>query len=187
MLKERRESKGISQRRLASAAGISYKTLQLLESGKHDPRLSTLAKVAGALGLPRPGIEQAIENYLEAAGEDSLRKISLEILKGGEASWKDWLFDFVDAFRRNPNAGLASLPPPPESKPRIHSLLASTVESLCWEQKIPVPGWCACVPALSKPWFVAGIESLKASALVESPAQFRKRNIFVLGNFLRRA
>jgi hypothetical protein len=30
------------------------------------------------------------------------------------------------------------------------------------------------------------VESLKATALVESPAPFRKRNIFVLGNFLSR-
>jgi hypothetical protein len=40
---------------------------------------------------------------------------------------------------------------------------------------------------LPDPWFVAGIENLKASALVESPVQFRRNNIFVLGNFLSRA
>jgi hypothetical protein len=34
---------------------------------------------------------------------------------------------------------------------------------------------------------VAGRESLKAMALVESPVWFRRRNIFVLGNFLDRA
>jgi hypothetical protein len=43
------------------------------------------------------------------------------------------------------------------------------------------------VEALDSPWFVAGIENLKASALVESPVRFRKRNIFVLANFLERA
>jgi hypothetical protein len=34
---------------------------------------------------------------------------------------------------------------------------------------------------------VSGVENLKAMALVESPAWFRRRNVFVLGNFLNRA
>lgn len=40
---------------------------------------------------------------------------------------------------------------------------------------------------LPEPWFVAGVENLKATALVESPLPFRRNNIFVLGNFLSRA
>ncbi|NCO37375.1 MAG: hypothetical protein COZ06_23865 [Armatimonadetes bacterium CG_4_10_14_3_um_filter_66_18] len=43
------------------------------------------------------------------------------------------------------------------------------------------------LPPLPEPWFVSGIENLKATALVESPTHFRKRRIFVLGNFLERA
>ena len=39
---------------------------------------------------------------------------------------------------------------------------------------------------LDKPWFVSGFENLKSTALIESPLNFRKRNIFVLGNFLTR-
>jgi hypothetical protein len=41
--------------------------------------------------------------------------------------------------------------------------------------------------ALSEPWFVSGMENLKASALLESPLPFRRNNVFVLGNFLSRA
>jgi hypothetical protein len=42
------------------------------------------------------------------------------------------------------------------------------------------------VPAPHDPWFVSGMESLKAIALVESPLPFRLRKIFVLENFLSR-
>ncbi len=63
----------------------------------------------------------------------------------------------------------------------------STVETVCAEVSLPSPGWCCGVEALDSPWFVAGIENLKASALIESPVRFRKRNIFVLANFLDRA
>jgi hypothetical protein len=48
------------------------------------------------------------------------------------------------------------------------------------------PEWVLNVPACKDPWFVSGIENLKAIALVESPLFFRIRKIFVLENFLTR-
>jgi hypothetical protein len=42
------------------------------------------------------------------------------------------------------------------------------------------------IPAYKDPWFVSGMENLKAITLVESPLHFRRRKIFVLGNFLSR-
>jgi hypothetical protein len=71
--------------------------------------------------------------------------------------------------------------------PRLGLLLASTAESLCDELGLEVPGWLAQVPACPTPWFVAGVENLKAIALAESPLRFRIRKIFVLRNFLSRA
>lgn len=43
------------------------------------------------------------------------------------------------------------------------------------------------VPGLKDPWFVTGIENLKAIAIVESPVFFRRRKIFTLQNFPGRA
>jgi len=120
----------------------------------------------------------------ELAKTDSARETSRGIRESG--AWKVRLFNFVDAFRRNPRAGLAEDAPVPGTDAGTLALLASTVERLCAQARVPIPWWCAGVPALPEPWFVAGIESLKASALVESPPEFRKRNIFVLGNFLDR-
>ena len=48
------------------------------------------------------------------------------------------------------------------------------------------PPWTGGVGPLERPWFVSGYENLKASALVESPARFRSRNVFVLAGFLDR-
>ena len=70
---------------------------------------------------------------------------------------------------------------------RLQALCASVTEALCRELSMAPPAWCAGIPALDAPWFVAGIENLKAMALVESPAWFRARRIFVLDNFLSRA
>lgn len=57
---------------------------------------------------------------------------------------------------------------------------------LCDELGLEPPAWLAAVPASPLPWFVAGMENLKAIALAERPLRFRIRRIFVLENFLSR-
>ena len=180
-LRAERRRLGLSQRALARKAGVSYKTLQLIESGRHDPRRSTIVKLAGAVGTSRKVVGGLLED------SSSLAAISAHLLNEGEDAWRLWLFEFVDAFRRRPAASLAARAPEPALSHRLQALFASTAELLCARSGLGVPWWCAGVPPLDEPWFVAGMESLKASALIESPAQFRQRNIFVLGNFLSRA
>jgi transcriptional regulator with XRE-family HTH domain len=51
MLKTIRERKGLSQKALADRAGMSYTFLCNVESGKADPSLSTLKRLAKALGI----------------------------------------------------------------------------------------------------------------------------------------
>jgi transcriptional regulator with XRE-family HTH domain len=184
-LRRRREQAGISHRNLASLAGVSYKTIQLLESGRHDPKISTLQSLASALGYPPRIVERRIES-LWRLPSDSVAVVSERIVEEGEDSWKIWLFNFVDAFRYSREKKLIETPPVEETPMKIKALLASTVETLCAEMEIPAPSWYSSVPPLEEPWFVSGMESLKAMALVESPVHFRKRNIFVLKNFLER-
>jgi hypothetical protein len=68
----------------------------------------------------------------------------------------------------------------------MDALLAATAEQLCHELKLAPPPWIQAVPAVREPWFVSGMESLKAISLVESPLPFRLRKLFVLENFLSR-
>ena len=99
--------------------------------------------------------------------------------------WKIHLFDFVDDFRANKD--LRAVSEPFEiSDEKTDALLASTAESLCREMNLEAPDWLREIPACSKPYFVSGVENLKATAIVESPVWFRIRKIFVMGNFLER-
>ena len=50
-LKQHRERKGLTVRRLAEVSGIHYVTLVRLENGQMDPKLSTLLKLTKALGI----------------------------------------------------------------------------------------------------------------------------------------
>ena len=68
----------------------------------------------------------------------------------------------------------------------MDALLASTAEALCDELGMAPPRWLAGVPACKEPFFVVGLENLKAISIVESPLWFRIRKIYVLENFLSR-
>lgn len=99
--------------------------------------------------------------------------------------WLLHLMDFVDDFRyfKDP----AAIAEPFElHEGKLNAMLASTSEYLCDELGFEPPSWLSDVPALRYPWFVSGIESLKAIAIVESPLRFKIRQIFVLENFLSR-
>jgi XRE family transcriptional regulator, fatty acid utilization regulator len=51
-LKRLRRQRGLTQQALAVKAGVSLGYLSRLEVDMHDPRLSTLRKLAKALGVP---------------------------------------------------------------------------------------------------------------------------------------
>ena len=100
-------------------------------------------------------------------------------------NWFIYLMDFVDDFRRRRDRRMIEEPFEMDDE-RFDALLAATAEQLCGELKIEPPEWILAVPAVRRAWFVSGMESLKAIALVESPLPFRRRKVFVLENFLSR-
>ena len=100
--------------------------------------------------------------------------------------WRIHLMDFVDDFRHYREPQMIAEPFTMTDE-RMDALLAATTEQLCGELKLATPLWIRAVPAVRDPWFVSGMESLKAIALVESPLPFRLRKLFVLENFLSRA
>ena len=114
----------------------------------------------------------------------TLREVKQQITLDPK-NWAIFLMDFVDDFRYYKNPAMIADPIQPADQP-IDALLASTAEYLCDELHLEAPTWLAAVLACKTPWFVAGMENLKAIALVESPLRFRIRKIFVLENFLSR-
>jgi transcriptional regulator with XRE-family HTH domain len=51
LLKEWRERRGWSLRQLGERSGVSFVNISKIEAGKLDPRLSTLERLARALGI----------------------------------------------------------------------------------------------------------------------------------------
>ena len=114
----------------------------------------------------------------------TLREVKKRIRDDPE-NWRVHLMDFVEDFRSDADPRMIAEPFEP-GEPRMDALLASTTEALCDELGLAPPEWLAEIPASPEPFFVAGMENLKAISIVESPLRFRCRKIFVLENFLSR-
>ncbi len=70
---------------------------------------------------------------------------------------------------------------------KYKAYVAAAVEELCVKNNLEIPAWVSEKKYfLKEPFFVSGLESLKAFLIVESPLSFRRRNIFVSENVLHR-
>lgn len=97
--------------------------------------------------------------------------------------------EFLDAWQGMPRkmreAAIASRP---RSVGTVHdAYLGALAEHLALSERIPVPEWTEEPNRfLSEPFFAGGLESLKATLLVESPLAFRRRLIFISADGLTR-
>jgi hypothetical protein len=103
------------------------------------------------------------------------------------------LANFLDEFYAAPGAEALS-DSPPLLAPRMGEIghvrdayLAAAAEELARGRKLPFPAWTAAeARKLHRPWFASSLSSLRAVLLLESPAAFRSRNLFVSENALTR-
>jgi hypothetical protein len=104
------------------------------------------------------------------------------------------LANFLDEFYSAPSADALAVEPEPLA-PRFADLgqvqdayLAATAEELARQFDLPRPTWIdAEMRRLHRPWFASPLAALRAVLLLESPAAFRSRNLFVSENALSRA
>lgn len=104
------------------------------------------------------------------------------------------LANFLDGFYAAPNPK-ALMDAPPLLAPEFgetgrvqDAYLAATAEELARVYQLPVPQWTAAdTRKLHRPWFASPLLALRAVLLLESPAAFRARNLFVSENALARA
>ncbi|MBI1860374.1 MAG: hypothetical protein HYR96_05595 [Deltaproteobacteria bacterium] len=168
---------------MAAKAQISRLTLRAAESVGTNCTIQSLEAICRGLG--RQSVFLAVPEE-QCGAESSVIAVSVKILLGGFESWPLHLMEMVDDFRKSLDPRLILLPPHREVDPRIAALLGSTVLALCQEAGVEPPDWALPTRFLPGPWFVSETDSLKAMAILESPWAFRRNNIYVLENFLKR-
>ncbi len=57
--------------------------------------------------------------------------------------------------------------------------IAALIEQACVRHAVPLPAWVQGVAPLEQPWFASQLGSLRLHLLTQSPAAFRRRNLFV--------
>jgi len=90
--------------------------------------------------------------------------------------------NFLDDFYANPNNRQEMIADEPETTgdKRFDVYLAALAEHLAYHYNLSTPQWVADNKRfLDTWWFPTEFKSLRAMALVESPAAFRRRGIFV--------
>ena len=175
----------LSEREVAHQSGVSRMTLRSVELGSEKLSLQSCGLVAQSLAQEMALITWPHDGEMHS--EYTTVAVGMKVQQSGFESWKLHFFELVDEFRRTLDPRLILLPPPLNLDSRLRALLASITLSLCDEAEFDAPNWASRSHYLDHPWFISGVENLRAMAILESPVYFRKNNIFVLENFLRRA
>jgi hypothetical protein len=110
-------------------------------------------------------------------------------VKSGEQKFDPSLREFLDAFYANPSSRQAALEDRPASIDAVHdAYVAAVAEHLSRLHGLALPEWTETHGnGLHEPFFAGGLQSLKAVLVVESPAAFRRRLLFVSKDALSRA
>ena len=93
---------------------------------------------------------------------------------------REFLDEFYIESSKQVRQDMLANEPEPTGNPRADAYLAAVAEHLAFRYGLAVPQWTQSeMRFLHAPHFPAGLESLKAITLVESPTAFRRRLIFV--------
>ena len=119
---------------------------------------------------------------------DSIAEIARRAAAGVQA-FDFAVREFLDCWQTMDEAAKrrAILAEPCHVKPVQDAYLAALAEHLAEMDQLPVPVWCEQSGRfLDTPFFAGGLQSLKATLIVESPPAFRRRLIFISANALSR-
>jgi len=97
-IKRIREAKGMSAKEVISVIGMGAPMYSRIETGKTEPSLSSLKKIATALGITMPELFESDVSYKEVSSYDATLAEKLQIIETLNEEEKKAVFSIVDAF-----------------------------------------------------------------------------------------
>lgn len=142
-----------------------------------------------------PAEKAEIERAARRAGVGMSAYVLGRVLPERSVQWRDLLRELVRsdgapiAFGALSTwlAGLAAselrqaveAPPPPGLSDYQTNTVAAMVDHVCGTRGVETPAWTRAVRPLRQPVFGSDLKSLRLHLLTNSPAAFRRRNLFV--------
>lgn len=96
-IKRIRASKGLSQKEVIMAAGLDKAQYSRIENGKTDPSVSTVAKIAKALGISLADLF-ALDDLKEVQSHDKTLMEKVALVEQLDQKEKETIFNILDAF-----------------------------------------------------------------------------------------
>ncbi len=167
----------LTQAELAELADTSQSAVAAYETGAREPTLAVLDRLIRAtghvLGLevePDPDLFRLTDlaDEIMAAPDEAVRlRLVFEFLRAA-------------ASDGHPLRVLVAPEPAPTGDPRFDALLAAVAEDRCVHAGIPPPAWVHDDRRfLAGLWWVSDLPAARASALVHTPASYRRRGVML--------
>jgi len=96
-LKRIRTSKGLSQKEVILEAGLDKAQYSRIENGKTDPSVSTVAKIAKALGISLADLF-ALDDLKEVHSHDKTLMEKVSLMEDLDDKEKETIYNMLDAF-----------------------------------------------------------------------------------------
>lgn len=93
-----REAKGLSQKQVITAIGMGAAQYSRIETGKTEPSLGSLEKIAQALGITLAELFADNEQLTEVNSTDKTLMEKVKLMESLEEKEKHTLFTILDAF-----------------------------------------------------------------------------------------
>jgi len=182
-----RHDQGLTQRALAQRAGVPQPTIAEIESGRREPSLSLLSKIAESAGV-------AVDVRLVPLDPQSALAAAQQIGQRLTGSMHDGLppktredgalrsaLDFRDALRRLPREDLSlrvAAPPTLIGERRWDAFLAAVVEDECARKDLAPPRWTSDPRRFVRPfWYLSKVPELHTWELATAPGAFVRHGV----------
>jgi len=96
-IKRIRASKGLSQKEVIVEAGLDKAQYSRIENGKTDPSVSTVAKIAKALGISLADMF-ALDDLKEIQSRDRTLMEKVSLMESLDDKEKETIYNMLDAF-----------------------------------------------------------------------------------------
>ena len=177
LVAEARRAADLSLRELARLAGVSFTTIDRIESGETDPSLGTLRRILSAAGRTL-----RLDTTPSEGRHPALRDLASAVRTTPAGEQPDWtrLRAFLDYLDRHPEETERAITPRPHSTSRfMHALLAGIAEKLADDRRLARPGWTHTAPKMRPDWTPPGTQRMRDKYRQHAPHQLLDRGLVI--------